>query len=102
MQQTKKTMKKVFISIFILSSLACTNAKALTDIEIEKLAANKANCSTEHPCIVSVTTDKDEYRVKVNRSTLITPDGILKFRTGSVINYIFRLDGFLEKEIPTT
>ena len=90
------------ILILLLSSFIYANANALSDIEIEKLAAIEANCSTEQPCIISVTKDKDRYFVKVNKSTLITPEGILKFRTGSVIYYIFSSDGSLEKKTPTT
>jgi len=95
-------MNKIALSILFISSFIHANANASSNLEIERLAALEANCTKEQPCIISITMDKEKYVVKVNRSTLITPEGVLKFRTGSVIYYIYNSDGSLEMRSPTT
>jgi hypothetical protein len=95
-------MNIIAVSILLLCGFVHVNANASSVMEIERLAASEANCTKDQPCIISITRDKEKYVVKVNRSTLITPEGVLKFRPGSVIYYIYKSDGSLEKRSPTT
>jgi hypothetical protein len=94
-------MKMLAILIIFLGCFVNIAANA-SDLKFEKLAAFEANCSKEQPCIISVTKEEEKYVVKVNRSTSITPEGVLKFRAGSVVYYIYNLDGMLEETKPTT
>ena len=93
---SKKLFYIIFLYYFILS-----NANALNSEEIRKLAALEAHCSREQPCTMSVSNENGKFIVRVGRSTSISPEGILWFRPGSVIYYIYNSDGTLEKRTPT-
>lgn len=92
--------KKLFYIIFLYYFMI-TNANALTSTEIRRLAALEAHCSKEKPCTMSISNENGKFIVRVGRSTSISSEGILLFRPGSVVYYIYTSDGTLEKRAPT-
>jgi len=92
------------IKLFYIIFLYCfifANANALDFEEIKKLAALEAHCSREQPCTMSISNENGKFIVRVGRSTSISSDGILLFKPGSVVYYIYNSDGTLEKKGPT-
>jgi hypothetical protein len=94
-------MSKILFSIIFLYCIILTNAYALNTEEIRKLAALEAHCSREQPCTISISNENGKFIVRVGRSTSISSEGILLFRPGSVVYYIYNSDGSLEKRLPT-
>ena len=94
-------MSKILLYIIISYCFIFTNAYALNTEEIRKLAALEAHCSREQPCTMSISNENEEFIVRVGRSTSISSEGILWFRPGSVIYYIYNSDGTLERRTPT-
>lgn len=95
-------MKTIIFCLLFLICFIQANANQLSELDVRKLAAVEAKCSQEQPCIITTTKKENKYIVKVRRSTSITPEGILQFRTGDIIYYIYNSEGILEKRIPTT
>lgn len=93
---SKKLFYIIFLYYFIL-----TNASALNSAEIRKLAALEAHCSKEQPCTMSISNENGKFIVRVGRSVSISSEGILRFKPGSVVYYIYNSDGTLEQRKPT-
>lgn len=85
-------MKLLIILIILIPHILLASELA---IEIEKKAAALSTCSSDKPCLVSVTEIEDGYKAKVTSSVLITEYGVLKFLPGSVTHYIFEKNGQL-------
>jgi len=95
-------MKIIIFFLIFINCFIQAHANQLSELDVRKLAAVEAKCSKEKPCIITITKKENRYMVKVRKSTSITPEGILQFRTGSTIYYIYNSEGILEERIPTT
>lgn len=95
-------MKLGKTAILVMGLIMSASIDALDLVDIEKLAAKEAGCSIIMPCQVTVNEADGKFIVQVKRSSFISPEGVLKFRTGSIVYYTYSSIGLLINTKKTT
>ncbi|MCU7959723.1 MAG: hypothetical protein KZQ58_06930 [gamma proteobacterium symbiont of Bathyaustriella thionipta] len=85
-----KTLKIIFLCVFLLSSTARAENLA---VKVEHKAAKIDACSATQPCIISVEKRKDKFIVIVKKAALITKQGVIKFKSGNTNHHTFDNNG---------
>jgi len=83
-------MKKLITLLFILPFYVYAADLLMV---IEKKAAKLNSCSKVQPCVITIDKKNNVYFVKVKQSALITEDGVMKYKTGSISYYKFNEKG---------
>ena len=92
----KTCLHKALLYLMILGCLLISlSAHSIDVLEIERMAALEAICSISKPCGITVTVKEDKYIAKVTKSSFISPQGVLRYKSGSITYYIYNLEGVL-------